>query len=147
MKTRFFFLSLMISLIISSCTQQKSSPIEGAWQFVSSKAMAGDTLISQFPRTNYLGSDIKMWSKNHFVFVGRFKSDTTFSDNYGGGTYKLDGNRYEESILYHTNTSAVGMKVKMLLEIRNDTLIQKWPADENWNLPEKFSTEKYVRLK
>jgi hypothetical protein len=137
----------MISLIIGSCTQQKSSQIEGTWQFVSAKGMAGDTVKIQFPSTALTGSDIKMWSKNHFVFVGRFKRDTTFSNNYGGGTYKLDGNRYEESILYHTNTSAVGNKVKMLLEIRNDTLIQTYPVDDNGQIKKSgYYVEKYIKL-
>jgi hypothetical protein len=33
------------------------------------------------------------------------------------------------------------------MEIDNDTLIQKWPVDENWNLGDKYNIEKYIRLK
>jgi hypothetical protein len=67
-------------------------------------------------------------------------------DNYGGGTYTLKGDRYEENVLY-AGKAIMNRKVKMIQEIKNDTLIQKWPADENWKLGEKYSIEKYIRLK
>jgi hypothetical protein len=40
-----------------------------------------------------------------------------------------------------------GSTIKMFIEVRNDTLIQRWPANENWQLAEKFNIEKYVRIK
>jgi len=67
-------------------------------------------------------------------------------DNYGGGTFTLEGDRYEENLLY-AGKSIFSRKIRMLMEVRNDTLIQKWPADENWKLAEKYSIEKYIRLK
>jgi hypothetical protein len=39
-------------------------------------------------------------------------------------SYTLDGNKYEEQILWHYNQKSVGNKVKMLWELKNDTLIQ-----------------------
>ena len=110
--------------------------------------MIGDTLKSEFPG-DYSGSDMKMWSKDHFVFVGLFKNDTTTRNNYGGGTYKLKGNRYEEYILYHANKVAVGKNVKMILELKNDTLFQTYPVDENGKIDSVsyYYIEKYVRLK
>jgi hypothetical protein len=144
---KILFLSLIISLIIGSCTQQGNKLPQGAWQFIQSQAIIKDSVMNMFP-VKYSGSDIKMWSENHFLSVGQIKMDTTFMDIYVGGTYKLEGNRYEESILYHVNKKAVGQKVKMLLELRNDTLIQTYPVDDN-GLPIKsgYSIEKYIRLK
>lgn len=141
------FLSLIIALIIGSCTQQGNKLPQGAWQFVQGQHVYADSIVNSFPG-KYSGSDIKMWSEKHFLAVGRFKIDTTFIENYVGGTYKLEGNRYEESILYHVNKNAVGQKVKMLLELRNDTLIQTYPVDDNGK-PVKgvYYIEKYVRLK
>jgi len=52
-----------------------------------------------------------------------------------------------ENVIYHANKEYVGTKVRLLLEIRNDTLTQSYPADENWKLSEKYSIEKYVRVK
>jgi hypothetical protein len=114
---------------------------------VYAQSIAGDTLVWKFLGDN-AGSDIKIWTKSHFIFVGRFKNDTAFADSYGGGTYTLEGNRYEETILYHVATNWVGSKVKMLLEIKGDSLIQTWPADDTWQINKStYRVEKYVRLK
>lgn len=120
------FLSLIILLIIGSCTQQEvKSPLEGAWKLISFQQMHGDTIIAQLGK-EFTGSEMKIWSGNYFTFIGQYKADTTVNDNYGGGTYKLDGNRYEENLIYpNPNT------VKLLLEIKNDTITQTWPVDEN----------------
>jgi hypothetical protein len=67
-------------------------------------------------------------------------------DNYGGGTYTFQGDRYQENVLY-AGKMIMNRKNKMIQEIKNDTLIQKWPVDENWKLAEKYSIEKYIRLK
>ena len=140
---KIIFLGLIILLIIGSCTQEKKSTIEGGWQLVSVKSSSGET----FPG-NWTGTDVKMWTKDCFVFAGKFQQDTITFDNFGWGKYTLQGNKYEEEILFHQlDPSSIGKKIKMLVEVRNDTLVQQWPADENWKLPEKFDTEKYVRLK
>ena len=105
-----------------------------------------DSLTFEFPGST-TGSDIKMWTENHFLTVGRFQMDTTFMDNGVGGTYTLDGNKYEETILYMPGQNGTGQKVKMLLELRNDTLIQTWPVDENGQIDKtNYSVEKYIRL-
>jgi hypothetical protein len=140
---KIIFLSLIFLLIIVSCSQEKKSPIEGAWQMIYGNWQSVDTT---FP-AQIKGSQIKILSKEYFAFVGHFELDTIISENYGGGTYKLEGDRFEEGVIYHASKASIGKKVKLLVEIRNDTLIQRWPADENWKLAEKYSTEKYVRLK
>jgi hypothetical protein len=143
---RTVFLSLLIALIIGCCTQQKRSPVEGAWKLVFSQSVKGDSLLVKFPG-NFTISDIKIWSKGYVLYVGRLKRDTTFMDGYGGGPYKLNGNRYEENIQFFSVQSVVGQTVKMLLEIRNDTLIQTWPLLENGQIDKSnFRQEKYIRL-
>jgi len=137
------FLGLIILLIIGSCTQEKKSPIEGAWKMIYAKSR---TMEETYP-AQVQGEQIKMWSKEHFTFVGHFEWDTLSQDSYGWGTYTLNGNEYEENIKLHVTKSSIGQTVRMLIEIQNDTLIQRWPADENWVLAEEFSTEKYIRLK
>jgi len=139
-------LCVLAAILIAGCASPKSSPIEGAWKLVHVKWVTGDSIASEFPGT-LTGSDMKMWSRGHFAFVGRFKSDTTFTDNYGGGRYRLDGNRYEEIIQYHSYASMVGDTVKMLLEVRNDTLIQVWPVGADGKIDKKtYAEEKYIRL-
>ncbi|MCJ7447977.1 MAG: hypothetical protein MUO72_09800 [Bacteroidales bacterium] len=143
---KIIFFSLIVLFMIGSCVQEKKSPIEGAWKLIYGNWYFSDTMNYQFPG-NLTIDQIKMLSKEYVIWVGQYKMDTVITDNYGVGTYRLDGNKFEENIFYRTNYTPDAAKVKVLLEVRNDTLIQKWPADENWNLPEKYSTEKYVRLK
>ena len=139
-----FIISL---LFMFSCTQQNRKLPQGAWQLVHVQGIFGDTSVSLYPG-RYNGGDIKMWTENNFVFVGHYKNDTSFFDNYGGGTYKLEGNKYEESIQYHADTISVGKRIKMLLELKNDTLVQTWPVDDTGKIIEKgYYVEKYVRIK
>ena len=136
---KLFFFSLIISGAILGCTQQKEmkSPIEGAWQVVSWQRIAGDSLMWKLG-VDYTGTEMKIWSGNYFSFVGCYnrQKDTTVIDNYGGGTFKLDGTHCEESYLYFGEKSMVGTSQKLLLEIKNDTLIQTWPCDGNWQIDE-----------
>jgi hypothetical protein len=145
---KFIFISFVIALIIGSCTKQKKSPIEGIWKLTYGKWYdwnPGDTVTYEFPG-NMAIYHIKIFSKGNLTFVGHYSLDTLTHDNYGGGTYTLEGDRYEENILY-AGKAIMNRKVKMIQEIKNDTLIQKWPVDENWKLAEKYSIEKYIRLK
>jgi hypothetical protein len=141
------FLSVIISLIIASCSRQEvKSPIEGAWQLISIKNMSGDTLIREFPKT-FTGSDIIIFSKSHLLSVGRFKQDTIFIDNYVGAKYTLDGNHFEETLLYFPINERVGQIVKQILELKNDTLIKTYPCDDSWEIVKSdYYIEKFVRL-
>jgi hypothetical protein len=94
--------------------------------------------------TSGVGSQLKMWSMKHFAFGGTYKGDTTVVDLFGGGTYTLNGDKYEEDIIYHNDKSLVNTKFKCILEIRNDTLAQK-TVDNNWQPIRQYLIEKYVR--
>jgi hypothetical protein len=137
---------LMIAMILGSCYQKKSSKIEGAWNLVYSSTNTGDTVKAYFPNI-YKGSQLKMWVDNHFSFVGIFKLDTTTINSYGGGTYSLKDKLYNETVVYHSTQSVAGTTYKMMIEIKNDTLIQTWPVDDNGKIDSaSFRIEKYVRL-
>lgn len=140
---KIIFLSLVIALIIGSCTQETRTPIEGAWQMV--YATSGE---NTFPN-DITGSGIKVWTQDCVAFVGKFQIDTVMLDHFGWGKYRcIEGNKYEEDIVLHNIAPQnEGKTVRLLIDIRNDTLIQRYPADENWNLPENHQTNKYVRVK
>lgn len=137
-------------LIIASCSGPKIIPVKGTWGLVSIKYMVGDSVkwtISANPKKD---SGIKMWSDNYFVCIYRFASDTAFEYSYSNGTYKLAGNKYEETVIFHDQIKIpemVGLRVMMRIEIKNDTLIQTYPVDENGNLLKKYTIiEKLVKL-
>ncbi len=145
-----FIASLMILIIIFSCSpnEKQHRKIDGAWSLVSYRTIAKDTVVGRYLGQNVVGSQVKIWSRNHFVFVGRFKVGKQETDNYGGGTYTLQGNQYIETILYHKNHQWVGTQPKMLVEIKKDTLYQTWPVNDSWQIDKSnYTIEKYVRLK
>lgn len=139
---------LIIALILVSCAREKKSPVDGIWKLTYGKWYKwnpNDTLTYQFPG-NMVIYHIKIFSKGNFTYVGHYCLDSLTHDNYGGGTFNMEGDRYEENVLY-AGKAIFSRKVRMILGIDHDTLIQKWPADENWKLGENYSIEKYVRLK
>lgn len=67
-------------------------------------------------------------------------------DNYGGGTYTINGNQYVETIKYHFTKDYVGKILKMSLELQNDTLIQNYHLVDSAGrqIENKSSIEKYI---
>ncbi|MDD4631352.1 MAG: DUF4488 domain-containing protein [Proteiniphilum sp.] len=144
MKTKVFLSLMTLGMILCSSFPQKSA-IEGAWRLVKVEDRMSDVPFWE----QDTGSGVKFWADGCFAFAGFFQKDSVVFDNYGWGTYKIsEGNHYQEYILEnHLLPKAKEKTINMLIEIKNDTLIQSWPADENWNLQQKYVTEKYVRLK
>jgi hypothetical protein len=141
------FLLVILFIIQSGCTQPQIRPHEGAWNLVYLETVNSDTTTNVFPG-DLTGSDMKLWAKDHFAFVGRFQwnEDTTFN-NWGGGTYTLEGTHYQELIEYHVNANWLGDTPKMLLEMKGDTLIQAYPVDDKWQIDKSnYTIEKYVRF-
>ncbi len=140
-------LSLVISLLSLSCTKEKQSPLEGTWKLVHEYQKSGDEILGEFP-VDITGSEIKIWSGNHFIFVGRFEQDSVVSDTYGGGTYKLEGDNYEETIEFHSYPDFLGQTMKILLEINGDTITQTFPVDDNGHVDKsEYYIEKWVSIK
>lgn len=142
------FLCMIIALIIGSCVQKEvKSPIEGAWKMAGFSWVSGDTIINYKVPSPELGSQIKMWTKNYWTFIGIMKTDSIDIDVYGSGTYTLTGTEYEETIIYHNDKPSINTKYKALLELRGDTLYQTaHPYDSTGKQMENYtSIEKYVR--
>ena len=133
------FLSLFVILIIGSCTRQPvaKSPLDGAWDVISVRQMHGDTV------SDYVGSTLKIWSGNYYNFVGRWSLNGDTMNSFGWGTFKLEGDRYEENLVFPAPNT-----IKMLLEIKNDTITQTWPVDDNGVVDKSnYYVEKFVRMK
>jgi len=143
------FFGLIISLMILSCAKQESKFPQGVWQLVQTQTVGNGVTIVGFP-VNWSGSMIKMWSEKHWTNVDKsIRYYTMRKDMYAGGTYTLEGNQYEEQILYHNNKDYEGrISANMTLELRNDTLIQSYhPLGSDGHVVESVSNiEKYIRL-
>jgi hypothetical protein len=156
MKKTLLFSALFLA-VLASCKQEPVNPVAGAWQLIYRKEVANDSIIGTFP-ADYGGSQVKMWCDNYWMFVGQYKQDTVFTDNYGGGLYTLEGVVYKETIMYHTTKDYIGQTLttkdylgqtlRMRIVVENDTLVQVWPADEKGEIDKSnYTSEKYVKVK
>jgi hypothetical protein len=146
MKTKLICL-FMIAYSLSAYCQKKSPNLEGAWKMVQYQTINGDKAVVNFPGKSDI--DItKIWSGNTCMGVGRIKEDTTVTDMYFLGTYKLAGNKYEENVRYLFYKPWEGKTIKMTMEMKNDTLIQTYPVDDKGQMEKDWAwIEKYVRIK
>ena len=139
-------LCLILPLILGSCTQESTSPMEGAWKLAYEYEVKGDNTTLLYPGET-LGSEIKMWSGDRWALVGVFVEDSTLSDVFAGGKFTIEGTDYQEIVEFHSATEYLGQTVKLHLEINNDTLTQIWPVDETGEpVKSHYYMEKWVRF-
>jgi len=132
-----FFFGLIISLMILSCAKQESKFPQGTWEKVQTLRVVDGNAEVRFPVT-YTGFQIKMWTETNWMFIQRYYRDTITTIDYGTGTYTLDGNQYEEDILYLGNEIYDGtINKNMTMELKNDTLYQSYhPLMANGQQPD-----------
>ena len=120
----------------------------GSWQMIKTISVENGRSQVTYPGIN-VGKEFKVWSGKNFIFFGRWEKEKVITDNYGYGTYTLDGNQYEETVLYHFMPSYQGQKIRMTLEFRNDTLTQIYHPVDSAGKPieSRSSIEKFIRLK
>ena len=136
---------MIIPLIILSCAKQESKFPQGAWKWVSAKQYSDGKLVTDYFPGIYHGSSVKIWGKTFCNDVGRFQNDISVINLYFGGTYKLEGNRYYETVVYHWAMESLPKEIKGQLELRNDTLIQTNGVDDNGKLNKTYEVYKLVR--
>jgi hypothetical protein len=141
-----FFLCLIILLMTAACSKRDSNSPQGGWQMVQMQ-MIDKGKVTNYFSDRYVVNQTKMWNGNHFIFVGKYQIDTTITYRYGVGTWTLNGNIYEEDIKYHFDKAYEGLKNKIWLEIKNDTLLHIFPVNDTGVPNPKHWVEKYVRLK
>jgi len=67
---------------------------------VQTQRIQGDNVQIGYPFT-WQGEQIKMWSENYWMFVGKVTNRTPVRARYGGGTYTLEGKEYTEYLSGH----------------------------------------------
>lgn len=144
---KILIISTSLLLLLAGCNKEPANPVIGAWDLIYARQVINDTTTATFPG-NYQGSQVKMWSDNYWMFVGELAQDTITDQNFGGGSYTLEGLVYKETIKYHSNDDYKGQTLRMRIVVKNDTLIQVWPANETGEIDKSnYNTEKYVRVK
>lgn len=114
--------------------------IQGTWKMLSNKVV-NDGSVSYLK-----GDQLKTWTKNHVLFVGKFHVNGEDNYNYGSATYSIDGTHYTENFIHMVNGATEGKAVKVLLEIKGDTLYQTFPIKDDWTFDKNnYRQEKYFR--
>ena len=139
-------LLLLAGGIVACDAKPAKPPLEGTWEMTSATWTVEGKEVTA-PSATISLSQLKMYSKGHFLFVGHFKeSDKPARDNYGGGTYTLNGEDYTETILYHTLAGAVGSTLHFKLVVKGSTMTLTGPivAEEQKSFRSQF-TEVYQK--
>ena len=137
---------LIIMLLAICCSRKDGLTPRGAWQMVQMQLVENGKVTNYFS-DRYVVNQTKVWDGNHFIFVGKYQVDTTTTYRYGVGTWTLEGNIYEEDIKYHFDKAYEGIKNKIWLEIRKDTLLHIFPVNDAGTPNQKHWVERYVRVK
>ena len=126
-------------------SETTSTKIEGAWKTILSQKIASGTIATLISSDSKY-TEMKVWTKDYYAYVG---NQGLGSYSFGGsGTYKLNGNLYEEKIIFSPVGSTQGFTAKLILEIKNDTLTQIWPVDDAGKYDKQnYSIIKMVRMK
>lgn len=120
---------LVIILLIVNCSEPSrtgaqnaaniNDPLEGAWEFVSSKVVLPDTVISLDGKTTQKG--VFMMSDGHFAFINT-SQDKTKLTYAGHGSYTIEGQTFTERTEFHTATALIGKSTKWTFKIEGGYL-------------------------
>jgi len=120
---------IVLTLLLVNCgglekssETKKGSPqladeLKGAWLYVSKKG--------EEPGGDITGNRIKFLADKHWN-ITQSDPNTGVTVFHHGGTYKLNGDEYSETITYaNPNTgSMIGQNFTFKMEVKGDTLIQ-----------------------
>ena len=82
------------------------------------------------------------------MFVGRYKDGSKTEDQYGMGTFKLDGGKYEEFLPIFSYKPWESKTIRLKMEMKKDTLVQTFPLNEKFEADENTTNiEKYIKVK
>lgn len=134
---------LMALLCLNANAQIQKSDLQGAWKLVAWQKIENGKIVNVYP--GYASIDqTKIWSGNNVMVVGHYKSNKHDKDDYSLGTWKLNGDLYEE---LNTIVSCDCSLVRMKMEIKNDTLFQIFPLNEKFEVDKKTNLIfKYLKL-
>jgi len=144
--------SLIVLLFMSGCAKFDKSvselPMEGTWELLSeTKIEKDDTTFLPASRNQRM---IKILNKTHFSFLRHDLNsiqDSTKIFVAGGGTYKLQDNKYTENLEYCNFREWESLTFNFTIEIKNDTLTQRGIEKVEGLGVDRIIIEKYKRVK
>lgn len=152
MKTK-TFIFLYCTIAFLSCKQpqpeEQTVQIKGTWQLLSATTEEnGKSTVVDFTKGNK--HMIKIINDTHFAFLNHdldTAKNITNRFDAGGGSYKLKGDQYTESLDFYKDKNWEGKIFNFKVTIHNDTLIQTGIEKVEAAGVDRIITEKYVRVK
>lgn len=139
-------LLLLLSSFFIQQSQSQDFSIVGTWKQVNFKVIKNGQMVSNVSHIGN-GEQLKSWSKESFLFVGKAINNNTVNYTYGNGDYSLQGNHYTENIKVHVTPSYEGLSLKFHMDLKADTLTQIFPVKDDWSYDRKNCwIEKFVRV-
>ena len=116
-------------------TPLATNDISGAWKLFGRLDEDGDVVALGEEGADALSMKLFSNGRWFITYVDTTTADVTF---HHGGTYKLDGNKYEEEIEFATEATQtmVGNTLKFTMEVEGDVLTQRGignPYNEVWH--------------
>lgn len=114
---------LIISLCLISYTfQAQHCNVEGAWEVISLRFTDNDGKVTDIDIGDPPG--LKILSKTHWAFV-ELTGEENNPTSGGGGTYRVEGNKYIEFVQYHAATDYIGKIIPFECRVVGDKWYQK----------------------
>jgi len=139
-------LILFLFFLFAYQSQSQDFSIVGTWKQVSFTVISNGITVSKVTNSGN-GEQLKSWSKESFLFVGKVTENNNVSYSFGNGNYSLHGNHYTENIKVHVSPSYEGKTLNFIMELKGDTLIQIFSAKNDWSYDKKNCwIEKFIKV-
>lgn len=143
-----FFAMVMLFAACKNEKKQTQLPLIGTWELISATSTEKDSTVSTF---NSKTKMIKIINPTHFAFLSHDlnmgKDTATATFTAGGGTYTLVDSVYTEHLDYFIDRNWENNKFEFVVQIQNDTLIQKGIEKVEKLGVDHVIVEKYKRVK
>lgn len=140
-------LIMVVSTLTGCNTKQTDTPIIGTWELISATTTEKDTTFSTLDPKHKM---IKIINATHFAFLNHAivlgKDSAANAFTAGGGKYTLVDSVYTEYLDYFIDKEWENNKFSFIVEIRNDTLIQKGVEKVDKLGIDRVIVEKYKKI-
>jgi hypothetical protein len=123
----------------------EKTKLNGTYRIVSEEVINNGK--STFSIKDDKNNGLKTWSDKYFLFVNTNTKGSQPQSSFGAGTFELSGNEYTENIQHHVSPTFRGISLKLVLEMKGDTVIQIYPCDDSFYYDKNNCViQKYVRV-
>ncbi|MCX6224642.1 MAG: hypothetical protein NTV01_07815 [Bacteroidia bacterium] len=133
-------LLLILLLVLTSCSQQEKSPLEGTWEPVKIIWSFPDSTKIEYPGNVAKCEGLWIFTKNDWFYAVNYSTNSDTASYLEGGPYNYDGITCQLTYKYSNEKFLIGQSFSSQLKVRNDTLIIIGPKKEE---EERFGSKLY----